>query len=163
MPSIIQKALISEVLANIPAIISLIFFPESVLRPALATKASYSASELTRTATLMARCAGVLILALTPQLLLAYPDSKDCVGKRKQAYWGLGLGEAALIPLFLWEAFRERNEKKARFGGLKPRAALLSAGALALPLAWRLFVFGWKDHWFGPKGVRLGGKKKIDR
>ena len=160
MPSIIQTAFSIEALTNIPAIVFLIFYPESTLRLALAKNLPYSDAELNRTATLMARCAGVLILALTPQLLIALPNSKGCVEKRKQAYIGLGLGEFGLIPLFLWEAFRASDwEKLDRGGGLTRNAALLSAGMLALPLAWRAFVFGWKDHWFGPKDIRGGNKR----
>ncbi|KAL9135944.1 MAG: hypothetical protein Q9175_002842 [Cornicularia normoerica] len=159
MPSIIQTAFFLEALVNVPAIVSLIFYPEYTLRPALATSFSSSAAELNRTAALIARCAGVLILALTPQLLLALPDSKDCVEKRKQAYWGLGLGEAGLIPLFLWEAFRASDQDKLQWqGGLAKRAALLCAGMMIPPLAWRVFVFGWREHWFGPKGGR--GREK---
>ncbi|KAF6229965.1 hypothetical protein HO133_004303 [Letharia lupina] len=155
MPSIIQTAFFFEALVNVPAIVSLIFYPESTLRPALTTNASFSAAELNRTATFIARCAGVLILALTPQLLLALPDSKDCVGKRKQVYWTLGLGEFGLIPLFLWEAFRASDQDKLDWrGGLTKRAALLCAGMLIPPLAWRVFVFGWREHWFGPEGGR---------
>ena len=160
MPSIIQTAFFFEALVNIPAIVSLIFYPESTLRPALATKSLFSAAELNQSATFIARCAGVLILALTPQLLLALPDSKDCVGKRKQVYWTLGLGEAGLIPLFLWEAFKASDQEKLeRPGGLTRRAALLCAGVLIPPLAWRVFVFGWKEHWFGPQGGRGRGKR----
>ena len=108
----------------------------------------------------MARCVGVLILALTPQLLLALPDSKDCVGKRKQVYWTLGLGEGCLIPLFLWEAFRERGQLE--FGGFTKTAALVSAGMLIPPLVWRVFVFGWRDHWFRPE-AEGGGERPVDK
>ncbi len=164
MPSIIQTAFSLEALTNIPAIVLLIFYPESTLRLALAKNLSYPNAELSRTATLMARCAGVLILALTPQLLIALPNSKGCVGKRKQAYVGLGLGEVGLIPLFLWEAFRASDQDKLEWaGGLTRRAALLCAGMLTLPLAWRIFMFGWKEHWFGPKDSRGGGKRTSEK
>lgn len=153
MPSVIQAAFFLEALSNVSAIVSLIFLPEQTLSRALTTNAPYSAAELNRTATLLARCVGVLIFALTPQLLLALPDSKDCVGKRKQVYWTLGLGEAGLIPLFLWEAFRATDQAKLEWrGGLSRKTALLCAGILVLPLGWRAFVFGWKEHWFGPEG-----------
>lgn len=155
MPSIIQAAFFFEAFVNVPAIVSLIFYPESTLRPALASNFSFSTAELNGTATLIARCAGVLILALTPQLLLALPDSKDCIGKRKQVYWTLGIGEAGLIPLFLWEAFRASDQDKLGWrGGLTKRAALLCAGMLIPLLAWRIFVFIWREHWFGPEGGR---------
>ena len=162
MPSIIQTAFSLEALTNIPAIVFLIFYPESTLRPALAQNISYPDAQLTRTATFMARCAGVLVLALTPQLLIALPNSKGCVGKRKQAYVGLGLGELGLIPLFLWEAFRAKDRLESA-EGLTRRAALLCAGMLSLPLAWRIFVFGWKEHWFGPKDSRGGDKRTSEK
>lgn len=160
MPSIIQAAFFFEAIMNIPGIVSLIFYPESVLRPALAAEFSSSPAELNQTTLLIARCAGVLILALTPQLLLALPDSQDCVGKRRLVYWGLGLGEGGLIPLFLWEAFRASDQAKLEWqGGLTRSAALLCVGILIPPLAWRMFVFGWREHWFGPPGGR-GGEER---
>ena len=151
MPSVIQKAFFIEALTNVLAIVSFIFYPESTLRPVVSTNL-----ELSRSATLMTRCAGILVLALTPQLLLGLPDSKDCAGKRKQAYWGLALGEVGLIPLFLWEAFRASDLEKQQVwgGGLTRSAALLCTGMMIPPLAWRIFVFGWKEHWFGPEGGR---------
>ena len=160
MPSIIQTAFFLEALVNVPTFISLIFYPESTIRPALDTNPLSSAAELTQTATLIARCAGVLILALTPQLLLALPDSKDCAGKRKLVYLTLGSGEAGLIPLFLWEAFRKSDQEgfEGR-GGLTKGAALLCAGVLVPVLAWRVFVFGWREHWFGREGGREREKK----
>lgn len=39
-------------------------------------------------------------------------------------------------------------------GGLTRRVSLLCAGMLILPLGWRIFVFGRKEHWFGPEGGR---------
>lgn len=157
MPSTIQTAFFVEALVNVPAIVSLLFYPRSILRPALATNSIVSAPELNQSTTLIARCLGVLILALTPQLLLALPDSKDCVGKRKLVYWTLGVGEGGLIPLFLWEAFRERGPEE--LGGFTTRAALVCAGMMVPPLAWRVFVFRWRDHWFRPGGGHQGESK----
>lgn len=157
MPSILQIAFFLEALMNIPGIVSLILYPEIVLRPAVTTNSISPAGELNRTATLSARCVGVLILALTPQLLLALPDSKDCEGKRKQVYLTLGCGEGGIIALFLWEAFRERSQEQ--LGGLTKTAALLCVGMMVPLLAWRVFVFGWKEHWFRPQGDREGERK----
>lgn len=57
-----------------------------------------------------------------------------------------------MIPLLLWEAFRETDKSKAAgawAGGLS-RSFCLSAVANLVPvLAWRLYVFLWKPHWFG--------------
>ena len=158
MSSIIQAAFFLEFLAHIPAFVTLIFYPESLLLPALATDSTSSALELNRTATFLARCLGVLVLASTPDFLLAVPDSKDCVDKRKHVYWTAVLVEACLIPLFFWEAFRTRGEED--LGGFTQRAALLCARNLAPALAWRVFVLGWKEHWLRPGGGREGNKRE---
>lgn len=158
MPSVIQIALFLEALANVTGFISLIFYPESILRWAIASNSILPDAEINRTTTLVARCAAMLIVALTPQLLLALPDSRDCVGKRKLVYWTLGVGEAGLIALFLWEAFREGA--KEEIGGFTKSASLVCAGNLVPFLAWRVFVFGWKGHWFGPQGSSGREKEK---
>ena len=59
------------------------------------------------------------------------------------------------MPLLLWEAFRaSARDKREWRGGLRKRAALWCVGILVLPLAWKAFVLGWKEHWFGPEGAR---------
>ena len=64
------------------------------------------------------------------------------------------------MPLLLWEAFRASDrDKRERRGGLRKRAALLCAGILVLPLAWKAFVLGWKEHWFGPESARGPAKR----
>ena len=157
MPSIIQGAFFLEALVNIPVIITLIFYPKLILLPALATNSISPALELNRTTTLLARCFGVIVLALSLGLLLAVPDSKDCVGKRKWVYWTVGLVEAGLIPLLLWEAFRTRGTED--LGGFTQSAALLCAGFMAPVLTWRVFVLGWKDNWLRPESGREGKKR----
>lgn len=150
MPSPIQTALAFEAVLNLPAIISLLFFPSAVLKPALAT--SLPSLEINATTILLARSLGAIILALTPQLLLAYPNNKDCAAKRKIAYVTLGAGEAALVPLLLWEAFRVSDEVKAvggGDGGLSRSACLMASASLVPILAWRVFLFGVKPHLFG--------------
>ena len=158
MPSIIQAAFLLEALLHIPTIINFIFYPESVLLPALATNSISPALELNRTTTLLARCFGVVNFAFAAGMLLAVPDSKDCLGKRENVYWTLGLVEAGLIPLFLWEAFRTRGEEDV--GGFTQRAALLSVVPMAPGLAWRVFVLRWKEHWLRPEGGRESKKRE---
>lgn len=64
------------------------------------------------------------------------------------------------MPLLLWEAFRASDRDKRDWrGGLTKRAALLCAGILVLPLAWKAFVLGCKEHWFGPEGGRGRAKR----
>ena len=73
-------------------------------------------------------------------------------------YVTLGVGEAALVPLLLWEAFRAGDAEKAMMGGgLGRRAALVEAGTLVPLVGWRGWVFGWRRWWFG--GGRKGGKE----
>ena len=150
MPSIIQTAFALEACSNLIAIVSLSFFPRQTLRYFLASP--LSSLELNGTAVFLTRSLGLLILALTPQLLLAYPNSRDAVEKRKLVYWTLGTGEAALIPLLLHEAFRDTDERKAAgvwAGGLTRRFCLIAVANLVPILAWRFFVFFVKPHWFG--------------
>lgn len=147
MSTTIQKAFVLEALINCPAILALIFYPRATLSYALIAPLS---TELNATTLFLARCAGVLILALTPQLLLAVPDDENCAGKRKTVYFTLGAGEAGLIPLLLWEAYRATDsEKLVGAGGFSRNAALLSAANLVPPLAWRFWVWGWRREWFG--------------
>ncbi|KAL2041293.1 hypothetical protein N7G274_005675 [Stereocaulon virgatum] len=161
MPSIIQYAFAAEALINTPAIIALLFFPNATLKPFLATP--LPSIEVNASATLLARCLGVLILGLTPQLLLAYPNTGDRVGKRRLVYWTLGVGEAGLIPLFIWEAFRASDEAKAAgvwAGGLSRNMALTCAANLVAPIAWRIFVFAWKPQWFAGEDDKGKGRRK---
>ena len=163
MPSIIQTALLGEAAMNIPGIIALTFFPTRTLSYFLASP--HPNLELNATAILLARSVGLLILTLTPQLLLAYPNSKDCVVKRKLAYITLGIGEAALIPLLLWEAFRAEDGQKAAgvwAGGWTRKMSLVSAGNLVPFVAWRLYVFFVKPEWFNGD-TTSGGQAKKDR
>ena len=160
MPSIIQFALAFESIINTPAIIGLLFFPSATLKPLLASP--LPSIELNATTVLLARCVGVFILALTPPLLLACPDSKDCVGKRKLVYWTLGLGEAGLIPLFIWEAFRTSDEAKAAgfwAGGLSRNSALFCAANLVWPMIWRVFVSNYRPEWLAAEMTKSKEKK----
>ncbi len=161
MPSIIQTAFALEALVNLPAIISLLFFPNATLKHFLASP--LPSLELNATSIFLARSLGAMVLALTPQLLLAYPNSKNCVAQRKIAYVTLGAGEAALVPLLLWEAFRASDQSKAAgvwAGGLSKRACLVSAANLVPVLAWRIYVFGVKPHWFGDTEAVMEKTKK---
>ena len=161
MPSTIQIALLAEATLNVPAIVSLTLFPSRTLSYFLASP--LPSLELNATAILLARGMGLLILALTPQLLLAYPESKDCEVKRKLAYITLGVGEAALIPLLLWEAFRAGDEQKAAgvwAGGWTKRASLLSVASLVPLLMWRGFLFQIRPEWFAGGATAAQTKKK---
>lgn len=159
MPSIIQSALLLEALVNIPGIVSLTFFPAQTVSHFLASP--LPSLELNATTTLFARSLGLLILALTPQLLLAYPNGKDSVGKRRIVYTTLGMGEGALIPLLLWEAFRASDAQKVinGGGGWRRESCLLCVGSLMPLLVWRGYLFMARPHWFGESDGRNLDKK----
>ena len=161
MPSLIQTAFAVEALFNVFGGVSLCVFPTAVLSRFLASP--LPSLELNATSILLARSLGLLILALTPQLLFAYPNNKDCVGKRRTVYLTLGAGEMGLVPLLLWEAFRASDESKAAgvwAGGLSRNAALISAANLVPILAWRIYVFQFKPHWFGDTEDVVGKSKR---
>lgn len=162
MPSLIQTALALEAFLNTPGIIALVFFPSQTLKYFLASP--LPSIELNETAVLLARCVGILIMGLTPQLMLAYPSTKDAAEKRKIVYWTLGMGEAGLIPLLIWEAFRASDEHKAAglwAGGFSRKAALMCAANLIPLVLWRVYVLAVKPQWLkGVEGTGKGRKKQ---
>lgn len=151
MLSAIQRALIIEACVNVLAAVLLLFYPGLSVSYFLVT--SVDPSEISPTTTLLVRVIGIFVLVLTPQLLLATPSSSDLAAKRKLAYINLGVGEACLIPLLLWEAFRATDkEKLLGAGGFSRRAALTSAFNLLPPLLWRVGVWKIRPGWFEGDG-----------
>lgn len=145
--SIIQRAFLLEACANAPGIYVMIFKPELFIEAFFTGPVTLLASN--QSTILLTRILGTLILALTPQLLLALPDGVGIAGQRKMAYLTLGTAEAALVPLLLMEAFRATDtEKVVGSGGLSKTMALVSAVNLGLLLSWRVFVWVVKPHWF---------------
>ena len=157
MPSVIQKAFIIEAVVNVIAATLLLVCPGFSLSYFLLTP--LEPSEINSTTTLLIRVIAIFVLVLTPQLLLATPNATDLAAKRKLAYINLGVGEACLIPLLLWEALRATDtEKLLGAGGFSRRAALASAFNLLPPLLWRVWVWKMRPHWFA--GDAQGSLKK---
>lgn len=161
MPTIIQTAFLAEALLNIPGIIASIIFPSATLNLLLV---STIPSSFNPTSILLTRALGVMFLALTPPLLLAYPNTTDAAGKRRIVYWTLGLGEGCLVPLLLWEAFRASDEEKVMgvgvgVGGWSRTAALMGVASLLPLLLWRIYVFTAQPSWFLGVSSRGTGKK----
>lgn len=153
--SIIQRAFLLEACANVPGIYYLLFQPEAFLEAVLIGPATLVSSN--QPTILLTRMIGAIVLALTPQLLFALPDSVSVAGQRKLAYLTLGTGEAALIPLLLSEAFRATDaEKIVSSGGLSKTMALVSAANIGLLLSWRVFVWAVKPHWFAGNSKEAG-------
>ena len=160
MSSMIQKAFAIEACLIVPGIIGLMLFPRGTLSNFLVSP--WSGSAITPTTILLARVVGALILALIPQLLFALPDSKGVAEQRRLVYLTLGSGEAALIPLFLWEAFRATDaEKVLSAGGFSRSSALFSVANLLALLIWRVWVWDYKPHWFEQSGgITAKGKSQ---
>ena len=161
MPTIIQTAFLAEALLNTPGIIASIIFPSATLDLLLVPTipSSFNPSSI-----LLTRALGVMFLALTPPLLLAYPNTPDAAGKRRIVYWILGLGEGGLVPLLLWEAFRASDEEKVigvggGVGGWSRTAALMGVASLLPLLLWRIYVFTAQPSWFLGVSSRGTGKK----
>ena len=98
---------------------------------------------------------GALTLGLTPQLLLALPNTKTAIESRAMAYVTLGAGEAALVGVMLWQAWGGSAE-----GGFTGRALVGAAGVLAPTLVARAWVLFWRPEVLGRyvEGGR-GGKE----
>ena len=65
------------------------------------------------------------------------------------------------MPLFLWEAIRASDaEKIAQGGGFSRRMSLMCAGNLVPPLAWRVWVWTGRPHWFDGYDRKEGEKMK---
>ena len=160
MSSIIQKAFALEAFLNVPTIINLAFFPRATLSNFLVSP--WSGSAITPTTLFWTRAAGAMTLAMTPQLLYALPESKGVGKQRKLVYLTLGAGEAALIPLLLWEAFRATDAEKMLSGGGIKRSSALSGVAIFLAcLTWRFWVWDFKPHWFEQSGGDANKGKKL--
>ena len=157
MPSIIQIAFVLESILNIPGIIALTLYPFETL--SLFTVSPTLAPTITPTGALFTRITGLFIAGITPQLLLAAPNTVSRVEKRKLVYITLGAGEVFLIPLFIWEAYRASDlEKLAQGGGLSKSASLMFAGNLLSLLLWRVWVWAIRPEWFdGAEGKESEG------
>ena len=79
--------------------------------------------------------------------------------QRKSTYLTLGVAEAILVPLLLWEAFRATDAEKVLSGGGFARSiALQSAASIGVFFGWRSWVWAFKPEWFGQSGSVGKGK-----
>jgi len=82
------------------------------------------------------------VLALTTPLVLAYPNTVAGIANRSTCYWTLGAGEAALVPIMLWQYLSGES-------AFSDGALIGAIGILGGTLAARMFLLGMKPAWVG--------------
>jgi len=137
--SIIRNAFALEACANILGGAMMLVYPAKCLSYFLPTSA-----RITPVATCLIQWLAALVLGLTPQLLIAIPES----GKngRPMVYYTLGAGEAFAILVMAWQTGTQ--------SGLSPTSLWIACGVMGLALLWRLFVIIFKFEWFGLSDAR---------
>ncbi|KAA6410610.1 MAG: hypothetical protein FRX48_06032 [Lasallia pustulata] len=135
--TLIRRLMALEAAVNILSAIPMLLYPSSIVSHLTSSgTAPPSTTQLTQ-------WLGALILALTPQLLLALPNTKTAIESRATVYVTLGPGEAMLISIMLWQAWAGEE------GGLSARALVRAAGILVGPLVGRGWVLGWRPELLG--------------
>ncbi|KAF2396330.1 hypothetical protein EJ06DRAFT_559905 [Trichodelitschia bisporula] len=109
MTKVIQRALAIEVAFKLSGATIFILFPEWCLSHTF----------------------GLLVSALTLPLLLCIPESPNAAANRALTYKTLGVGEVALVALFLGKALKPKSS------GFSTEGLMLSASTLVPLLAWR--------------------------
>lgn len=150
MPTLspIQLALALEATANIFGATCMLLFPHSILSYVTARPSSASLQNQNpdQAAIDLFRWVGAIVYGLTPQLLLALPDSKGASDRRWIAYVTLGAGEGALMAVMLWQALMMEGEEG---GGITKKALLGCVAGLAPFGVWRGWVLGVRPGLLG--------------
>jgi hypothetical protein len=128
----IRYAMAMEGGLNILGGLSMLLKPE-VLLGLMVSKPSH----VTDISSSMMQWLGAITLGLTPQLFLAIPNTRGAMESRRMAYYTLGAGELALIPVFLWQALGPNAGSGL---GFTPKALLLVTSNLLPPLLLRAYV-----------------------
>jgi hypothetical protein len=122
--------------------------PSSTLIPALSHPATSSPSPQART---LLTWLGAMVVGLTPQLILALPETPRAIASREMVYVTLLAGEAVLVAVMGWQGLvKGENET-----GVSGKALAICIANLAPLMAWRVYILGWKRSWFGESGVEV--------
>lgn len=163
--TIIRTAFALEAALNVVGGTCMILYPTTFLS-FLAADPSHN---VTPAVTALFQWFGALTLGLTPQLLLALPNTEGALLSRPTVYWTLLAGEAGLVPLMAWQmrcagavtalgvvAQKTLNQDSNGLGvgaslsnGLSRNGLLGSAAILAATSVWRLWVLLVKPEWMG--------------
>jgi hypothetical protein len=88
---------------------------------------------------------GALIIGITPQLLLAIPNTPSAIAIRRIVYLNMLAGEVALMVLIAWQAVMYDEMVL----GMSRQALGFSFANYAFLMLWRVWVFVFKPQWFG--------------
>lgn len=154
--TLIRRLMFLEGTLNLLGAVPLLLFPTHLLQNYFCA----SAADATASAATLLQWIGALFIGMTPQLFLALPNSRYAIESRRTVYWTLGAGEAALVPLLLWQAAKsaaatgpvlEMVSEKAGFGvqGLSTKVLIGMAVMLGMPMVGRAYVLFWRPELFG--------------
>jgi hypothetical protein len=125
---------------NIFGATAMLLYPSSLLS-CLVASPSYN----TPAAGALLQWIGALTVGLTPQLFLAWPNTRGALESRRMVYYTLGAGEVALVGLFLWQGFKDGRVEM----GLSNKGLMVCAGNLIGPLIMRAYVLFWRPELLG--------------
>jgi hypothetical protein len=148
----IRLAFLLESLLNLFTI-PLITHPQVILPYILLDPKSITHSTL-----FFARLFGGLVVgALTTALWCGLPNTKPSIDSRPTTYILLAAGEMVLIPLLILEAMK--GGKVERGAVISVKGCLGVIACLAPPLAWRVWVLGFRRELMGRyREVEVGKK-----
>jgi len=132
--TVFRNAAMIEAFMNVFGGLTMLAFPVQCLKFVCH---SYT---ITPTATNFIQWIGGLTLALTPQLLLAIPNTRGSIESRRSAYTTLLAGEAAIIPLIMLHGSNTQ---------MTSNSLTASVVVLGLTSLWRLYMFFVRPDWFG--------------
>lgn len=136
-----HTAFVIEAGANLFGAIGMLAFPEPILR--ISSPATLNGSSPLSKSLLQWLAA--LVIGLTPQLLLALPETRRAVGSRYTVYITLLAGEAALLAVMAWQGFTGGSEQNI---GLTKNALLASGATLGITAIWRMYAMSAYSQWF---------------
>lgn len=137
--TVVRRAFALEALLNLFTL-PLLFYPKSILSHVVDDPAT-----ITPITELLAQVFAVLVVgALTPALLLGFPNTRQAIESRRAVYYVLGYGEFALILLLAWHALSGWEKR-----GLSQWACWGAIVFLIPPVLWRVFVLFFKPDMIG--------------
>lgn len=113
---------------------------------------------VTTTSASLLQWLGALVLGLTPPLVLALPEGRGQVQRRKWVYQVLGFGKAGLVPVLVWQAVGE-----GKGSGLERWVLGVAALFLGSLIGWRVWVLGWREEWFGSENGEEERERNHDK
>lgn len=150
---VIRTAFALEAAANIFGAACMLAFPHQILKSATPSTLLHQAPTA-MSKTLLHWTAG-LVLGLTPQLLLALPDTPRAMASRWMVYTTLLSGEVALVGLMAWQGVM-KDESAV---GMSNTALWLCGLNLGIISVWRVYAMVAHPEWFEGAGLEANVRK----